>query len=644
MCGIFGLIALERSELDAAAVEQAVRSLMLLSERRGREAAGVAIRAADGIHVLKAPGRASTLAQGPGFRRFMDRHLKERPKGDGSRCPFAVIGHSRLVTNGWQTTGDNNQPVLTERLVGVHNGIVVNDRDIWAAHPDMPRRGEVDTEVLFRLIESARVRGKAVPEAVATAFAKIEGTANIAFFAADVDVLYLATNNGSLYHANFAESGVFVFASERDILKKALAEKPLALVRGKAEIRHLLPGQMLEVRVSSAEPFEHSLGRLQAAAISDGVAPLPIRWDSPDPRTIRRCTRCVLPATFPGISFDADGVCSVCRDWRPSRLDGREALENLVAPYRRSGSDANCIVAFSGGRDSTYGLHYLKRELGLNPIAYTYDWGMVTDLARRNISRACARLGVEHIIRSPDIMAKRRYIRLNLQAWLKKPDLGMVPLLMAGDKQFYHHARQLRAETGIPLVFFCAGNPLERTEFKSGFCGIRESQHGQVLWRYSLANKFHLAWYYFRQYVRNPSYWNESVFDTLFAYWSTYVARDDFVYLYHYIAWDERTIAETLKREYDWEESKDTASTWRIGDGTAAFYNYVYYTIAGFSEHDTFRANQVRAGLIGRAEALELVERDNKPRWAAMEDYARLVGFNLTEALQVVDEVPKLYD
>ena len=72
----------------------------------------------------------------------------------------------------------------------------------------------------------------------------------------------------------------------------------------------------------------------------------------------------------------------------------------------------------------------------MNPVAYTYDWGMVTDLARRNQARLCSQLGVEHIWVSADIKQKRRNVRKNVEAWLKRPELGMVPLFMAGDKQF----------------------------------------------------------------------------------------------------------------------------------------------------------------------------------------------------------------
>jgi hypothetical protein len=47
------------------------------------------------------------------------------------------------------------------------------------------------------------------------------------------------------------------------------------------------------------------------------------------------------------------------------------------------------------------------KELQMKPITYTYDWGMVTDLARRNISRMCSILGVENIIVAADISKKR---------------------------------------------------------------------------------------------------------------------------------------------------------------------------------------------------------------------------------------------
>ena len=83
--------------------------------------------------------------------------------------------------------------------------------------------------------------------------------------------------------------------------------------------------------------------------------------------------------------------------------------------------------------------------------------------------------------------------------------------------------------------------------------------------------------------------------------------------------------SETLISEYDFERSPDTPSTWRIGDGTAAFYNYVYYTLAGFTENDTFRSNQVRHGAISREEALSLTAEENKPRYQSIYEYLQAI-------------------
>jgi hypothetical protein len=98
-----------------------------------------------------------------------------------------------------------------------------------------------------------------------------------------------------------------------------------------------------------------------------------------------------------------------------------------------------------------------------------------------------------------------------------------------------------------------------------------------------------------------------------------------------------------LRNQYDWELSPDTTSTWRIGDGTAAFYNYIYYTVAGFTENDALRSNQIREGVLDRASALRLADIENQPRWESMRWYANTIGFSLNDALQVINSMPRLY-
>ena len=151
---------------------------------------------------------------------------------------------------------------------------------------------------------------------------------------------------------------------------------------------------------------------------------------------IQRCKKCILPITMPYISFDKNGICNYCLNYKKKNNPKPfKLLDKLVFPYKKN-KKADCIVPFSGGRDSCMSLHLIVKKLKMKPITYTYDWGMVNDLGRRNISKFCAELGVENIIIAADIRKKRQNIKKNLIAWLKKPHLGMVSLLTAGDKHF----------------------------------------------------------------------------------------------------------------------------------------------------------------------------------------------------------------
>lgn len=72
----------------------------------------------------------------------------------------------------------------------------------------------------------------------------------------------------------------------------------------------------------------------------------------------------------------------------------------------------------------------------MKPVTYTYDWEMVTDLGWLNISRMCAKLGVENIIIAANFAKKRHNIAMNLKDWLKSSHSGMTSILTEGDKHF----------------------------------------------------------------------------------------------------------------------------------------------------------------------------------------------------------------
>lgn len=648
MCGIFGGSFTPGIQLDKESLRGLIAELFILSEARGKEAAGLAVSGKTEVSVFKSAGTASKIIRGDSYAHFFEHAFQGcfSPNG-GVESAFQFVGHSRLVTNGLESDSENNQPVTSDKVIGVHNGILVNDKEL-AKKFGIKCRSEVDTEVLLRMLDKFLTdSGDDGVRAIQKTFTHVEGSASLGLLFRSQPGMLLATNTGSLsYLKKKSHQGeIVLFASEGTTLE-AIQQSGRwhSLLKG-AEILPLKANRGVWFGLFQEEQTFSLVD--DTSSVRPKVVPLRLVkrevWDGSKRPALTRCSVCILPETFPFIEFDDKGVCGFCRAHTHKASLGEKALRELVEPFRSKSGDPDCIVAFSGGRDSSYGLHYLKNVLGLNPIAFTYDWGMVTDLARRNQARICGKLGIEHVVRAADIPQKRRFIRLNIEAWMKRPHLGMIPLFMAGDKQFYHYARALRKERGIDLAFFCGGNEFEQTHFKSGFCGVRENNHGNQLTHLNPLRKLQMAAFYLGQYLRNPGYWNASLPDTIWAYYSFYIAKDDFSYLYHYIPWNEAEIEKTLLGEYKWETANDTKSTWRIGDGTAAFYNYIYYTVAGFSEHDTFRSHQIRAGLMTRAKALELVERDNLPRFDSIQQYAELVGFNCNEVLRRINEIPKLW-
>jgi hypothetical protein len=133
------------------------------------------------------------------------------------------------------------------------------------------------------------------------------------------------------------------------------------------------------------------------------------------------------------------------------------------------------------------------------------------------------------------------------------------------------------------------------------------------------------------------------LWDTLSGeYYRSIKKKSDYYHIYDFMRWDEYEVNSTLEK-YGFEKAPDTKSTWRIGDGTAAFYNYIYYSIAGFTEHDTFRSNQIREGQLTRSEALELVLDENRPRYQNIRWYLDAVGLDFKDTIKIVNNAKKLY-
>ena len=556
-----------------------------------------------------------------------------------------------MVTNGTQYNPNNNQPVAKKNIALVHNGIIVNESELWDHLQDVSREYDVDSESILETFRNyLKITGD-VKEAIADTYDAIQGMASTIWLIQKNHYMIAVSNNGSLYKCSSSDDKLIVFASERLMLEKLIDSIP--------DLSHWLQKKKI-VQISSKQSVIVSDGYTGCCDEIHVVQDLPVissrqglnlknysRFDIDFEKIkkIRRCTKCILPETMPFIRFDKDGVCNYCKGYKRAEYKGLKELDNWQK--RQITENKTAMVSFSGGRDSSYGLHFFVKEMGIKPVAYCYDWGMVTDIARRNQSRMCSQLGIELILVSADIKKKRENIRKNVNAWLKKPSLGMIPLFMAGDKHYFYYANKVKKDYNLDIVLL-ASNPFEKTYFKSGYCGVMpdilKKQYIKMdMERLPIKDVAVMSGYYIGQFLKNKAYLNTSIVDTFSAMLSYYMIPHDYFRLFDYIPWNENIIDETLKNQYGWECAEDIKSTWRIGDGTAPFYNYIYCLVTGFTENDTLRSNQIREGMLGRKEALELIYQDNQPRFDSLKWYFETIQIDMEQALEVINRIPRFY-
>ena len=151
------------------------------------------------------------------------------------------------------------------------------------------------------------------------------------------------------------------------------------------------------------------------------------------------CKRCVMPDTKPDLHLDEEGICNACRsyegrkeiDWDQRAVD----LEQVLEKYRnRSGTNWDCIVPVSGGKDSTYQVVRML-QFGLNPLCVTSTTCDLTTIGRKNIENL-KHLGVDYIEFSPNPLVRAKLNRIGLLqvgdiSWAEHVGIFTIPVRAA---------------------------------------------------------------------------------------------------------------------------------------------------------------------------------------------------------------------
>jgi len=310
---------------------------------------------------------------------------------------------------------------------------------------------------------------------------------------------------------------------------------------------------------------------------------------------MKTCTNCILPGTFPGISFDDEGVCSHCQNSKSKELKLSEdkkkyeqkflnLLDQLINQSTNQRS-YDILMAYSGGKDSTYTLSLLKNKYRLRVLAMSFDNGFISETAKVNIIKITEKLDIDHIFFKPrwEILKKIFSIAAAQELYSKKSLERASTICTSCIGLVKSICLKFAIEQLIPMIGFgwSPGQaPVQSSIMKTNPSLIRMSQ----------------------QAILNPL--KEVIGNEIEVYFlqdKHFTASERFPYNIHPMAWEfynEDMVLDEIQK-LGWVSPKDTDSN-SSNCLLNAFANEIHMQRYGFHPYVWEIANMVRDGVMTR--------------------------------------------
>lgn len=349
---------------------------------------------------------------------------------------------------------------------------------------------------------------------------------------------------------------------------------------------------------------------------------------------LRYCDRCVMPHTKPDLHLDKEGVCNACRAYENRKLvnwdQRRQELLTILERYRSGGSNWDCIVPVSGGKDSTYQVVRML-QLGMNPLCVTSTTCDLSAIGRKNIENI-KHLGVDYMEFSPNPLIRAKLNRLGLTevgdiSWPEHVGIFTipvraavqfnVPLIMWGENS--------QNEYGGPAS--AAGNNILTRRWLEEFGGLLGLRVSDLFSTYGIAPK-HLLPY---QYPSDEELQRVGVTG---------------LFLGHYIPWDG--LSNALISQANGFTTSDRAvegsmvNYENLDNHQTGIHDYFKFLKFGFSRATDIACLHVRRGRITRQDALQIVKaRDGKFPWTYLgkpiQDILEPLDMSVDEFIKICD-------
>lgn len=349
---------------------------------------------------------------------------------------------------------------------------------------------------------------------------------------------------------------------------------------------------------------------------------------------LKYCVRCVMPHTKPDLHIDDEGVCNACRSIEKRKeinwAQRKTELLEVLAKHRRNGSNWDCIVPVSGGKDSTYQVIRML-QLGLNPLCVTSHTCDLSDIGRANIENL-KRLGVDHVEFSPNPIVRAKLNRIGLTevgdiSWPEHVGIFTIPVRAAVqfNVPLLVWGENSQNEYGGPAAA-AENNVLTRRwlEEFGGLLGMRVSDLSET---YEIEPR-HLLPY---QYPSDEELQRVGVTG---------------LFLGHYLPWDGLSNALIAQangfKTFDKPVEGSMVNYENLDNHQTGIHDYFKFLKFGFSRTTDIACLHVRRGRITRQDAIEIVKaRDGKFPWSCLDkpldEILVPLGMSVDEFIKVCD-------
>lgn len=321
---------------------------------------------------------------------------------------------------------------------------------------------------------------------------------------------------------------------------------------------------------------------------------------------IKRCTRCILPASLTNITFDESGVCNHCRkyeadfkDWELIKEKRKKEFEEILEKAKRLKRPYDVLVPLSGGKDSTYALYLCTKVYGLKTLSVTLDNGFLTQSAKDNIRNAIASCNTDHIFytinkkNSSELFkiftektgdfcnACMRGINYSIEFATKSFN---IPLVIKGSGRRVQYVSQLKEVSSLNTASYFA-NVIKNTTVECKF-------------KYLYANKNKLEF----QKIAG------GVCDLLGirrTFLMNYIPQHIGMYDYIYLPFNE--ILDIIRREMNWTDASESVEHLDCHLHDIPFYKDTL-RIPGITKYTFHSSGLIRQGLMTREEAVKKEE------------------------------------